>query len=88
MHTRVLKNPTPHPGTHTLATNPASPRHHTHTSSSKTATIHNVHTHCQTEKPGPVSEVIHGLFEIPDCEGVQELPAPEAVMPTNKQRSL
>ena len=52
------------------------------------ATIHNVHTHCETEKPGPVSEVIHGLFEIPDCEGVQQLPAPEAVMPTNKQHSL
>ena len=78
----------PHTGTHTFATNPAAPRHHTHTSSSKMATIHNAHTHCETEKPGPVSEVIHALSEIPDCEGVQELPALEAVMPTNKQHSL
>lgn len=83
-------NLTPHTGTHAFATNPAPPRHHTHASrsSSKTATTHSAHTHCKMEKAGPVSEVLHALFEIPDCEGVQELPAPEAAMPANKQHSL
>lgn len=52
------------------------------------ATIHNVHTHSKTEKPGPVPAVIHAPFEIPDFEGAQELPAQAVVIPqTNSTAS-